>query len=94
MKHRHQTIVKVLTILSAAALLFVVVFPYTPTPIALSIGKILVAVAVLSACVLVSRLVAVEPVLTFTRHSFVLAAYYSVAAVVSRYVTRKPIHRS
>jgi K+-sensing histidine kinase KdpD len=41
---------------------------------------------------LVSDFFFVEPVLTFTRHSFVLGVYYLGAAVVSRFFTRKSIH--
>lgn len=35
----------------------------------------------------------VEPVLTFTRHSFLLAAYYSVAALVPFYIKSKAVNR-
>jgi hypothetical protein len=56
MKHRHQRFLKALAILSSATLLFVVLFPYTPTPIGLSIDKILFAV--LSADVPVSLAIA------------------------------------
>ena len=50
-----KTAAKALAILAAAALLFVVLFPYTPTPTALSISKILFAVLALSTSLLVSR---------------------------------------
>ena len=57
MKLRHQRLQTTLAILSAAVLAFVVLFPYTPTPIGLSIDKILFA-AVMSADVPVSLSVA------------------------------------
>lgn len=55
MEHWRWLISKVVTILAAAAFLFVVVFPYTPTPLALTISKILVAVTALLGGVLLSR---------------------------------------
>jgi hypothetical protein len=49
---------RLLTLLCAGVLLFVVLFPYTPTPIATVIGKILVAAFVFFGCV--ARAIAVE----------------------------------
>ena len=55
MKHRHEEFSKIVTLMGGAVLLFVVLFPYTPTPIALSIEKALVAVIVLGSCLLFTR---------------------------------------
>jgi hypothetical protein len=60
MEHRQHALIKMSAVLSAAVLLFVVLFPYTPTPIALSISKILIAVAVLPAALLFARLLALS----------------------------------
>ena len=43
--------------------------------------------------VLASDFFFVEAVLTFTSYSFLFAASYSVAALVSLYVKGKPVHR-
>ena len=56
MEQRPQALIKMSAVLSAAVLLFVVLFPYTPTPIALSISKILIAVTVLPAGMLFARM--------------------------------------
>lgn len=49
MGSEQQKLVMPLTILSAAILLFVVLFPYTPTPIATTMGKILAGVVLVFA---------------------------------------------
>jgi hypothetical protein len=43
MTPRGQALPAMMAILASAVLLFVVIYPYTPTPIAVNIGKILVA---------------------------------------------------
>lgn len=43
MEEQPQVLIKASIILIAATLLFVVLFPYTPTPVATTIGKILIA---------------------------------------------------
>jgi hypothetical protein len=71
MGRQHLTASKVLTILAAAALLFVVLFPYTPTPIALSISKILLTVFALSTtCVLFSLILVFAANVSFFRENF------------------------
>ena len=57
-------------------------------PYAASLLVVMGLVALLLAA-LVSDFFFVEPVLTITRHSLILAAYYSVAALVSFKVRKK-----
>jgi hypothetical protein len=47
MKRWRKVFCQILAVIAAAVLLFVVVYPYTPTPIALSISKTLIAAVVL-----------------------------------------------
>jgi len=54
MGENRQTLAVLLTTLCAGALLFVVLFPYTPTPIATTIGKILVTAVLVFASVTTS----------------------------------------
>jgi len=67
MKHGDADLMRVLILVSAGALLFVVLFPYTPTPIATTIGKVLVVVLcglaiVCAKAVIVTRAFPTSPV--------------------------------
>ncbi len=56
--------VVLLTILSAGILLFVVLYPYTPTPVATTMGKILVACVLVFAVVPASSTLAIHSTVT------------------------------
>jgi hypothetical protein len=63
-EQRHWNLSVLVTCFGALVLVFVVLYPYTPTPLSLSIEKMLVAVVVLHACILFTR------ILEFARTSF------------------------
>ena len=57
-------LVVLLTVLSAGVLLFVVLYPYTPTPIATTMGKILAACVLVFAVVPASSTLATNSTVT------------------------------
>jgi len=65
MKARRQYLFALVTLFAAGVLLFVVLFPYTPTPIAVTIGKLLVA-AVYIVLTIIGGLAMVVLALTLT----------------------------
>jgi hypothetical protein len=74
---------KVLTILAAAALLLVVLLPYTPTPTALATGKILLAIVALATCVFCSETFVVAPsVYSFRENSSPQFCAYAVLNLI------------
>ena len=99
---RHPYATAVLIVAAAALSVFVVQWLFKFPPMIMFAGAVAICFPVLGVrpgllALLLSVLVAdfffIEPLLTLTRHSFILGAYYLGAAMLCQFFTRESIRR-